>query len=65
MMTFSFSFRPTERHHGLPLKFTGAMMTRFSLLALLFLAACGADGAPEKPGVTVSGDAKIGVVVKP
>ena len=41
------------------------MMSRFSLLALLFLAACGADGAPEKPGAAVSGDAQIGVVVKP
>ncbi len=40
-------------------------MSRFSLFALLFLAACGADGAPEKPGAAVSGDAQIGVVVKP
>lgn len=36
----------------------------FTLLALL--AACGADGAPEtpaaKPGVTVTGDARIGMV---
>jgi hypothetical protein len=38
----------------------------------LILAACGVDGAPSaskveppaKPGVTVSGDAQIGVVVK-
>lgn len=36
---------------------------------LLALAACGADGAPEapsrndvKPGVSISGDARIGVV---
>lgn len=41
-----------------------------ALLALstsLALAACGADGAPEPPsksGVTLSGDAQIGIVVK-
>jgi hypothetical protein len=41
-------------------------MTRLFLLTTLFLAACGADGAPEapaaKPGLTISGDAQIGVV---
>ena len=41
-----------------------------ALLALttcLALAACGADGAPEPPtksGLTISGDAQIGIVVK-
>lgn len=42
-------------------------MPRMILAACLVLAACGADGepqAPTKPGVTVSGDAQIGVVVK-
>ncbi|MGB8621335.1 MAG: argininosuccinate lyase [Paracoccaceae bacterium] len=39
-----------------------------SLLIVLALAACGADGAPEKPGpapksgVTVSGTVEMGVV---
>jgi len=39
-------------------------MTRiFALLSLFALAACGADGAPEapEPGVTISGQAGIGV----
>ena len=44
-------------------------MTRITLflLALLTLAACGADGAPSAatPGLTVSGDAQMGVVVNP
>lgn len=38
-----------------------------SLMTCLTLAACGADGAPEPPsktGLTISGDAQIGVVVK-
>ncbi len=38
-----------------------------ALMSCLTLAACGADGAPEPPsksGVTISGDAQIGVVVK-
>ena len=37
-----------------------------SLLACLTLAACGADGepqAPTKPGISVSGEAQIGVVL--
>lgn len=39
---------------------------RFALLATaLFLSACGADGAPEAPatksGLTISGEAQIGV----
>ena len=43
--------------------------TRLTLVVLsaLTLAACGADGAPEPPsntGITISGDARIGVVVK-
>jgi hypothetical protein len=40
-------------------------MPRLILLACLALAACGADGKPQAPapsGVTVSGDAQIGVV---
>ncbi|WP_378941769.1 hypothetical protein [Paracoccus sp. R86501] len=44
------------------------MMIRLSLLAVLALAACGVDGAPERPaqkpaksGVTISGDARVGV----
>lgn len=37
-----------------------------TLLALLTLAACGADGAPSAaPGLTVSGEAQMGVVVNP
>jgi hypothetical protein len=36
---------------------------RLVLVALLLLTACGADGAPEKPGVTVSGEARVGVVM--
>jgi len=45
-------------------------MIRLSLLAILAVSACGVDGAPKRPvekpvqqqmGVTVSGDARIGV----
>ncbi|GGH42893.1 hypothetical protein GCM10011341_01190 [Frigidibacter albus] len=41
-------------------------MTRMVVLALLALAACGADGPPvapsgDAPGVTVSGTAQFGV----
>lgn len=40
-------------------------MKYLALLAVLTLAACGVDGAPERPdpppGVHVSGDARIGV----
>jgi predicted small lipoprotein YifL len=42
-------------------------MPRLVLIACLALAACGADGPPEKPattGVTLSGEAQVGVVVK-
>lgn len=42
-------------------------MPRLFLLACLALAACGADGEPEKPattGITLSGEARVGVVVK-
>ncbi len=41
-------------------------MPRLLLLACLALAACGADGPPEKPanpGITISGEAQVGVVV--
>ena len=39
-------------------------MRTLAIMALLALAACGADGAPEPvsgSGVTLSGEAKIGV----
>ncbi len=43
-------------------------MRAFAVLCLLTLAACGADGAPERPtattGVTLSGDVQAGVVVQ-
>ena len=42
-------------------------MPRLLLVACLLLATCGADGAPEtptKPGITLSGEAQVGVVVK-
>jgi hypothetical protein len=40
-------------------------MTRIGLiLSLLLLAACGADGKPTAPGVTLSGEAEVGVVMK-
>ena len=35
-----------------------------SALLLLTLAACGADGAPEAPGLKVEGEASVGVVMK-
>ena len=43
-------------------------MTRvLTLLAMLTLAACGADGAPSanEPGLTMSGEVEMGVVVNP
>jgi predicted small lipoprotein YifL len=43
---------------------------RVALLSLVLLAACGADGPPEPPaaqapvsGVSITGDARVGVVV--
>lgn len=45
-------------------------MTRLAVLALLTLAACGAEGAPQPPaskpaaGVTVSGEVAAGVSIK-
>ncbi len=43
------------------------MKTAIVLFALFGLAACGADGAPSasRPGVAVSGDVAVGVVVNP
>ena len=45
------------------------MMIRLSMLAVMALAACGVDGPPERPaqkpaqsGVTISGDARVGVI---
>jgi hypothetical protein len=38
-----------------------------ALLACLALAACGADGEPQAPaqaGITLSGDAQVGIVSK-
>jgi hypothetical protein len=43
------------------------MMPRLLLLACLALAACGADGEPTAPsatGISITGEAAIGVVVK-
>jgi hypothetical protein len=42
------------------------MMSRLLLIAVLFVAGCGADGEPEppaKPGLTISGEVGVGVVV--
>lgn len=38
-----------------------------ALLANLILAACGADGAPERPepGVAISGDVSVGITNAP
>jgi hypothetical protein len=40
-------------------------MTRICVTLALFglLAACGADGAPERPKSGISGEARIGVVL--
>ena len=35
------------------------------IAALAVLAACGADGDPVTPGVTLSGDVKLGVTFQP
>lgn len=46
-------------------------MSRLALLAVVALAACGADGAPDPqapertPAVSVGGDLRIGVVGSP
>mgnify|MGYP001354277921 CR=1 FL=1 len=37
-------------------------MRQAMILSLFLLAACGADGAPERPGLNVSGEARAGVV---
>lgn len=41
-------------------------MPRLLMIACLALAACGADGAPEPPskGLSVSGEARVGVVMR-
>ncbi|MBU3028975.1 lipoprotein [Paracoccus marinaquae] len=46
-------------------------MKRLVLIAVLGLAGCGVDGPPERPaeeapqtGVTISGDARIGVMTE-
>jgi predicted small lipoprotein YifL len=42
-------------------------MTRLLVIACAVLAACGANGPPEPPtksGVSVSGEAQVGVVLK-
>ena len=40
-------------------------MTRIPLiLSFLLLAACGADGEPTAPGVTLRGEAEVGVVMR-
>jgi hypothetical protein len=39
-------------------------MLRIAVLACFALVACGADGAPTKPGVSVTGEAQIGVSTK-
>ncbi len=40
-------------------------MTRSTFMLCLFvLAACGADGEPKKPGLAVSGEVGVGVVLK-
>lgn len=56
-------------HHGCgqlrvfcpPLARIGVLMPRL-IVILALLSACGADGPPVKPGLTVSGEASIGVV---
>jgi hypothetical protein len=41
------------------------VMSRVGLiLCLLTLAACGADGEPSAPGITVGGEVGVGVAVK-
>ncbi|MES2145589.1 MAG: hypothetical protein V4516_14850 [Pseudomonadota bacterium] len=35
-----------------------------AMLSLLMLAACGADGEPNAPGVTVGGEVGVGVALK-
>jgi hypothetical protein len=42
-------------------------MPRLLLIAVLTLAACGADGPPEPPsksGLSLSGEVQVGVVLK-
>jgi hypothetical protein len=43
-----------------------AMTRVMAVLTVLALVGCGADGAPSaEPGLTVSGEAQLGVVVNP
>ncbi len=39
------------------------MRSLFALITLATLAACGADGEPTAPGMTVSGEASVGIQV--
>ncbi|WP_269430445.1 hypothetical protein [Pseudorhodobacter ferrugineus] len=39
------------------------MRALYLLATLATLAACGADGPPSAPGLSVSGDARVGVAV--
>ncbi|MFN3576167.1 MAG: hypothetical protein ACK4TJ_04205 [Tabrizicola sp.] len=41
-------------------------MSRYLLIVTLFLAACGADGAPEPPsrGLAITGEVQMGVVTR-
>ena len=58
--------KPTDERPHMPRPILPARLILTAVLACLTLAACGADGEPQAPsaGVTVSGEAKIGVVVK-
>jgi hypothetical protein len=36
-------------------------MRSLALIAVLILSACGADGPPQRPGVSVGGEVQIGM----
>ena len=40
------------------------MRILFAVIILAALSACGADGEPRSPGLTVSGEARVGVTVR-